>query len=271
MDERETVKHTQRGPITVTSLITDLATVGVKPGMTLIVHSSLSSLGWVCGGPVAVVLALEEILGPTGTLVMPTHSGALSDPAGWRRPPVPESWWETIRQTMPAYDPDLTPTRKMGAIPECFRKQAGVRRSAHPQVSFAAWGARAAFVTKEHALDFSLGEHSPLARVYDLDGWVLLLGVGHGNNTSIHLAEYRAHYPTKRVISNGAPVLQNGQRVWATFQDIDVDDDDFVQLGAAFARDTHLEQRGQVGNAPALLVPQKPLIDYAKQWMEQNR
>jgi hypothetical protein len=105
-----------KSPATVSSLAGDVARVGVMQDMVLLVHSSLSALGWVAGHAPAVVLALEVALGPRGTLVMPTHSTNLSDPAQWQNPPVPESWWETIRAETPAYDPDLTPTREMGAI-----------------------------------------------------------------------------------------------------------------------------------------------------------
>lgn len=76
--------------ITQKSLAKDLRKIGVKTGMTLLVHSSPSSLGWVCGGAAAIALALEEVLGDEGTLVMLTHSGDLSDPAMWKHPPVPE-------------------------------------------------------------------------------------------------------------------------------------------------------------------------------------
>jgi aminoglycoside 3-N-acetyltransferase len=271
MSEETVIQSNPGSPVTIPSLLADFAALGVAPGTTLLLHSSLSALGWVCGGPVAVILALEQLLGRDGTLVMPTHTGGLSDPANWQHPPAPESWWQTIRDTMPAYDPDLTPTRQMGAIPETFRKQPGVRRSAHPQDSFAAWGCHAERVAGSHALEYGLGEGSPLARIYELDGWVLLLGVGHGNNTSIHLAEYRADFPTKQLETRHAPLLVDGQRQWAAYQDIWVDDSDFEFIGADFARDTGLERRRPVGSAAALLLPQRSLVDYAVGWMERNR
>jgi len=269
--ERDIVEHTQGNPATIGSLRADLAALGVLPGMVLLLHSSQSSLEWVCGGPVAVILALEEALGPEGTLVMPTHSGDLSDPANWKNPPVPETWWDTIRQTMPPYDPDLTPTRGMGMIPETFRKQKRVLQSAHPQVSFAAWGAQASRVTEDHSLDFGLGKRSPLARVYDLDGWVLLLGVGHSSNTSLHLAEHKASYPERRIVKNGAPVWVDRERKWIEIQEIEENTSDFEAIGNSFERATECVRRGRIAGAEAKLMPQRALVDYAVQWMENNR
>ncbi|MHB0874644.1 MAG: AAC(3) family N-acetyltransferase [Anaerolineae bacterium] len=270
MSEVDAIAKAGALPVTLPSLVDDLTRLGLRVGMTVLVHSSLSALGWVAGGPVAVILALEQVLGPSGTLVMPTHTGDLSDPAQWQCPPVPEPWWQIIRDTVPAFDPALTPTRGMGAVPECFRNQPGVLRSAHPQVSFAARGANAAAITAGHELANALGEGSPLARLYELDALVLLLGVGHDNNTSLHLAEYRADWPSKRTMRLGTAMVVDGMRRWVNFDDIDVCSDDFEAIGAAFAASGGVIT-GTVGHAPYQLMRQRALVDYAVAWMGANR
>ena len=89
-------------------------------------------------------------------------------------------------------------------------------------------------MTRDQPLAFGMGEGSPLAGVYDLDGRVLLLGVGYNNNTSMHLAEYRADYPTKTVEPEGAPVAVDGCRQWVVFDELDLVTDDFERIGRDF-------------------------------------
>jgi aminoglycoside 3-N-acetyltransferase len=255
-------------PVTRAALAEDLGRLGVRHGGVLLVHSSLSALGWVCGGAQAVVEALLDALGPEGTLVVPTHTGGNSDPSGWQNPPVPEAWWPVVRATMPAYDPDITPSQHVGVVPEVARTWPGARRSAHPQHSFAAIGPQAETITSDHALESGFGERSPLARVHDLDGDVLLLGADHGSNTSIHLAEYRV--PDPRRETYGAAVMGPDGRRWATWEDVVADESDFEVLGAAFDAAGAVTV-GRVGAGEARLMRQRELVAFAVGWMVEHR
>lgn len=260
------IKKTGSRPITVSSLKKDFSRLGLKAGMTVIVHSSMSSLGWVCGGPVAVIQAIEEVLTEEGTLVMPAHSSDNSEPSRWVNPPVPESWFEPIRGETPAFDMDFTPTAWMGKIAETFRKQPGVLRSDHPLYSFCAWGKHKEKITANVPLDFAMGKGSPLERIYELDGKVLLIGVGHENNTSLHLAEHLVDYPGKKFKTEGSAVRQKGERVWIEFEDIEYNDNCFEELGKAFT-ETGKEIRGRVGLAECRFMNQREAVDFAGSWL----
>ncbi|MEU5771605.1 aminoglycoside N(3)-acetyltransferase [Streptomyces asoensis] len=253
------------GPlVTRDSLTAELRALGVEPGEILLVHSSLSSLGWVCGGPVTVVRGLLDALGPDGTLVVPTQSGDLSDPALWSNPPVPAQWWERIRATMPVYDPRTTPALGVGVVPETVRTWPGAVRSAHPQTSFAALGARAAELTRGHAPDCRLGERSPLARLEEAGARVLLLGTGYDTCTSFHLAEYRIPAPLVEV---GRP---GPDGTWEVMTEVSIDSDRFDELGHDFERDRDVV-RGRVGAADARLFPVAEAVAYAQRWLPLHR
>lgn len=258
----------QAGPLcTRASLAAELRGLGLRPGETLLVHSSLSSLGWVCGGAATVVTALLDALGDAGTLVVPTHSGDNSDPAQWSNPPVPEAWWAEIRAAMPPFDARTTPTRGMGAVPEAVRTWPGAVRSGHPQTSFAALGPRAATITDAHAPDCRLGERSPLARLEEAGARILLLGAGFDSCTAFHLAEYRVPGPLE---DNSFALLTPWGRRWTTVRDTVVSSDDFEDLGAAFEKDRPV-LRGGVGGAEARLFDLADAVAYAEGWLAGNR
>lgn len=269
MSEWDVIQRTKT-PQTVESLAEQFAACGLAAGQTVLVHSAMSKIGWVNGGPEAVIQALLRVLGPEGTLMMPAHTSSRTDPARWQNPPVPPEWVPIIRATMPVFDPATTPTREMGVIAELFRTWPGARRSSHPIDSFAAWGPNAAYLTADHQLEDMFGESSPLGKLYALDGHVLLLGVGHGNNTSLHLAETRAHWPGKRVIIEGTTMLVDGAAKWVYFETLQLETDDFPAIGQAFEAGQHLKP-GQVGNAEARFFRQRPIVDFAVEWMERHR
>ncbi|WP_033340033.1 aminoglycoside N(3)-acetyltransferase [Catenuloplanes japonicus] len=256
-------------PPTRSSLAGQLSALGVPPGGVLLVHGSLRALGWVVGGAEAVVLALRDVLGPDGTLVVPTHTPVNSDPARWINPPVPVEWWEVIRAETPAFDPARTPSRFMGAIAEQVRTWPGARRSTHPQLSFAALGPRAAEITDGHALDDGLGETSPLGRLYRLGADVLMLGTGWDTCTSLHLAEYRwGRVP--RHTEGGAVRGPDGEQTWVTWEDVTFDASDFELIGADLPEFVPV-RTGTVGGGTAMLVAQAAAVDFAARWLPLHR
>jgi hypothetical protein len=125
-------------PNTFESLRREFSDLGLHPGMTVMVHSSLGKVGWTVGGPVTFIRAVLDVLGKAGTLVMPAESPGVSDPSTWNDDRVKAEWHDTIRAHLPVFDPLTTPTT-MGAIPEAFRTFPGTLRSNHPVVSITRW------------------------------------------------------------------------------------------------------------------------------------
>lgn len=158
------------------SLARDLCQAGIEPGDTLVVHSSLRRVGWVDGGPTTLLGALQDVLGPSGTLVLPTFSFNL---ALWSLPP---------------FDPWQTPSR-VGALTEAFRHQPGVLRSHHPTHSVAAWGRLSWDIVGGPPEYEPLGIESPLDRARRAGARILLLGVGNNRNSTVHVAESLAAMP----------------------------------------------------------------------------
>jgi len=269
-NEQDLIARTGDQPITQTQLLGDLRRLGVQQNSTLMVHSSMSSLGWVVGGPQAVIIALREAVGADGTLVMPAHSSEWSDPARWENPPVPEAWWPVIRGHCPAFDADVTPSRGVGRVAETFRTLPGTRRSAHPQISLAAQGPQAEVLVRDHPLPHGFGPASPYGRLYEQNAQILLLGVGYDNCSLLHLAEHRVGPPRIPARQESFAIQTDGDRRWVTVDDLDHDDGRFPAIGDAFETQTPHVRIGSVGLATARLLPVAPLVDFATQWLTQH-
>ena len=144
----------------------------------LLVHSSLSSLGHVEGGARTVLDALMAVLGPAGTLMAPTFNYFLEDHE--------------------VFDP-LTKPSQTGAIPEALRKCSGAVRSFHPTYSVAALGPDAVALTSDHWQAEPVGMDCPIDRLAREGGSVLLIGVKHDANSTIHVGEAYADVPYRGI------------------------------------------------------------------------
>ncbi|MFJ2027335.1 aminoglycoside N(3)-acetyltransferase [Streptomyces sp. NPDC087897] len=251
-----------------------LTALGVRPGDVLLVHASLRSMGPVTDGARGVLAALRGAVGPEGTLVVPAFTPENSDTSPHYRARtrgLDAGAVETVRASMPPYDPALTPAPSMGALAEAVRTAAGAGRSAHPQTSFAALGPGAERLLAGHRPDCHLGEGSPLARLYEADARILLLGTGYATCTAFHLGEYRMPEPPRRRYR--CVVAPRGVRRWWEYEDVALDDGDFAALGAAFEEAAAEDdvRRGRVGAAECRLLRLRAAVDHATRWLTEHR
>ena len=218
-------------------LISDLRALGVQPGMVLVVHSAFSRVRPVEGGPATLIVALREALGVRGTLVMPSMSDDDDHP----------------------FDSRQTASRGMGVVADTFWRMPGVLRSDSPH-AFAASGPHAARITAPHPNDVPHGLDSPIGRVWELDGHVLLLGVGHDANTTVHLAENMA--AVRYGLAKSLTILRDGRPEAVSYHEIDHCCQGFAMLDGWLDAERS-QRRGRVGNADARLARSRDIVDAA--------
>lgn len=222
-------------PVTTSALATQLRAIGVRHGGILVVHMSFRAVRPVEGGPAGVIDALLEALGPNGTLVMPSWTGDDDTP----------------------FDPVHTPVSPdLGVTPEVFRKRRGVLRSNHP-FAFAALGPHAEAITGDPLPIPPHRVESAIGRVWERNGQILLLGVGHDSNTTIHLAEALAHVPY--AVPKHVTVLRDGRPVRIDYGENDHCCRRFT-LADEWLRGRGLQRDGRVGNADARLVDSQDVV-----------
>ncbi len=162
--------------VTQPDIVAGLKALGLKSGDMVQVHSSLSAFGYVEGGADAVVDALLEVLGPHGTLMVPTFNHGAR---------------EAFDDADEIFDPETTRSVN-GAITEAVRVRPEAHRSMHPTHPYAAIGPEAEWLTSEHLELLTFDEHSPLGKLVYAGGKICMLGVGMNTCTAAHVAETRA-------------------------------------------------------------------------------
>ncbi|TCO34554.1 aminoglycoside 3-N-acetyltransferase [Kribbella steppae] len=201
-----------------------LRQLGLDRSSSVIVHSSLKSFGYVDGGAEAVCDALTDtcgtVLAPAGTW----DFTGIGPPPGTARPhnaydPAPT--WEAFDEELTratAFSPDLPIDRELGRIPETLRLTRTPARTAHPLFSYIAVGPAADQLLAAQRPDWPLG---PIEELGGLNGDVLLLGVDHTTNTTIHLAEQLLGR------SRFYRYAKTADRVWSEFPNIPGDSHEF--------------------------------------------
>lgn len=216
------------------SLEDQLRSLGVPPGGVLIVHTSFRNVGPIDGGPNAFIDALLEVIGTEGTLVMPSWTDDDDHP----------------------FDPGTTSALHLGAVAETFRRRPGVVRGDHP-FAVAAHGPSAHDIA---GAPFVLPPHAPgsgVARVYDRDGWVLLAGVDHDADTTIHLGELVGGAPYRR--PKYVTVLEDGEPKRIDYGENDSCCRGFNMVGD-WLRTRGLQREGPLGHGRAMLARSRDIV-----------
>jgi aminoglycoside 3-N-acetyltransferase len=264
--------------VTRSQLAADLRALGVREGGIAMAHTRMSALGWVVGGSETVVRALLDAVGPDGTIAAY---------AGWedhvyRPEDRPVEHRDAYLAEPPVFDVATSEAvRGHGRIPERLRTWPGAKRSDHPEASVVAVGARAAWLTAEHAGDDAYGPGTPFARLVEADGQVLLLGAPPETITLLHHAEATARVPEKRRLTYTVAVAEDRRVVERTYSDIDtgsgafpyerlgLDEDEFAVI-AREALAAGIGVRGPVGESESHVFPAGELTAFAVAWLEER-
>lgn len=259
--------------ITKSKLINDLKALGLRPGDVVMLHVSVKAIGWIVGGPDVVLQALFEALTPVGTLMM--YVGWEDDPHHF--PTCPPEWQQAYWEECPPFDPARSRAkRSMSILTEYLRTWPGAYRSQHPEASVAAVGTQAAWLTENHPLRYGYGDDTPLDKLCQVGGKVLLLGAPLSAITLLHHAEHRANVPHKRITRYPMPILRDGQRVWIEIEEFDtdrgiVDWGGEIEMFEQIARDFLASGQGRVGKvgaAQSYLFDAPALVKFGVQWLE---
>lgn len=227
-----------RVPLSRDEVVAQLRALGVREGGVLLVHTSFRAVRPVEGGPRGLIEAIRAALGPDGTLVIPSWTGDDENP----------------------FDAAATPASEdLGVVADTFWRMPGVQRSSHA-FAFAAAGPRAAEITSG---PLPLPPHipgSPVGRVHDLDGQVLLLGVNHDADTTLHLAELMACVPYRQ--PKFITVMQDGRPVRIEYGENDHCAELFI-LADGWLRGRGLQSEARVGYADARLIRARDVVAVA--------
>lgn len=215
--------------ITKEDITQQLQNIGVQRGMLLLVDACSEKMGYISGGIQTFIDALMEAVGYEGTIVMPSFTPQFIDPACTGSKKIDRENWELLRDTALPFHKKLSPPETTDAMVHQFMRNEGVVRSYHPIYSFVAWGKYAKIICDKHPLHFGLSKESPLGKLSELNGFVLLAGCSFKACTIFQLARYSGEQLPIKIMTS--PIEQNNQMIWKDMLDLEMDTSGFEVIG----------------------------------------
>lgn len=258
--------------VTKSKLSHDLRDLGVAAGQVIMLHASVKAIGWVVGGPDVVLQALTDILTPDGTLMMlVSWEDGTYEMGEW-----PQEKQKAYLEKCPPFDPERSRAyRKWSILTEYLRTWPGAHRSANPDESFAAVGRLAEWLTKDHPLQYGLGPGSPLAKLCEVHGSVLVLGSPLHDITLLHYSEHMADVADKPIVRYKVPIREDGRRTWVVIEEFDTNKrignwkgEDYFRIITREALSAGIGRAGNVGAAEAYVFDAARLNGFAIEWLE---
>ncbi|NBC34551.1 MAG: hypothetical protein GVY13_17885 [Alphaproteobacteria bacterium] len=252
----------------------DFNGLGLQPGDTVMLHASIKSVGQVAGGADEILYALEDSISPGGTILMYVGCETGFDEIGRGRLSPQEE--DQLLKKQPIFDYNTARAcREFGALAEIFRTQPNTITSKQVGSRMAARGKNAAALLANHPIHYSYGKGSPLDKLLDMEGKILLLGSDHDAVTFLHYVEHIIDVPDKKIARYKVPLEKDGQRVWVEMEEYNTAGDGvhknwpdrfFAKIIDSFLSSTN-NQGGKIGNAKSHVIETKPLMTYASDVM----
>ncbi len=254
------------------SLRHDLNRIGIRTGDTIMVHAAMRKVGPLLNGPDALLAALLDAIGPKGTMLVYTGWDSVHDDLMDDDGRVLPEW----RDHLPGFDPRASRAVRMnGVIAEFVRTMPGACRSANPGASVAAVGKLADWITSDHPQNYGYGEASPLAKLVEIGGRVLMVGAPWDTMTLIHHADHLAALPHKLVRRYEVPFAENAGTTWRFIEEFDTTEpvatglpENYIEQIVAAYVGTGGGHQQTIGLAPSLLVDAQPMLAFAIDWLE---
>ncbi len=254
-------------PVTKDYLVNEFRELGIKKDDIIMVHSSLSSFGYVVNGAYDIIDALIEVVSD-GIITMPGHTSNNSKVEDWQNPPIPKEWHDLVKQSIRPTTNETEPT-SIGAVPRVFSRYNSIYRTEHPFTSLIYYGKNIPEELKNQPLDKPHSFEGPFGYLYKNNVKLLMLGTEYDNLTFMHLACNMNGGPYQAMESN---IYVNNSVKRVSFDIEDDDTDLFNTIGNKFETEyTQLINISKIGNATCKLINGKELVDYAIKYYKDNR